>query len=87
MIRSLDASIVKCGNVVRSGIARPATVARYLETVTSLADYQVSYWYRNQPHQVTAEGFLTLYAVGRLPQPPTMREDPTWGLVRRVPHA
>lgn len=73
MIYSLRALITRRGNVVRSGIARPATVARYLAQVSPLADYQVTYWYRAQAHRVTAEGFLALYEAGRIPQPHTLK--------------
>ena len=74
MIRSLQALIVCRGNVVRSEIARPATVARYLATVHPLADYQVWYWYQGTPRRVTAEGFLALYEAGHIRQPPTLKE-------------
>jgi hypothetical protein len=69
MIRSLDALIDRNGNVVRSGIARPETVARYLTQVTNLADYQVVYWLDQRPHRVSGDGFLALYAAGRIPSP------------------
>jgi hypothetical protein len=74
MIRSLDALITRCGNVVRSHIARPATVARYLAQVSPLSDYQVVYWLQARPHCVTGEGFLALYEVGRIPPPRPMKD-------------
>ena len=74
MIRSLRALIVCRGNVVRSGIARPATIARSLATVRPLADYQVWYWYQGTSHRVTAEGFLALYEAGLILEPPTLKE-------------
>jgi len=64
MLHSLHATIVCQGNVVRSRLARPETVARYLSQVSPLADYQVVYWLQSQPHRVTGEGFLTLYEAG-----------------------
>ena len=66
MLHSIDALIVRNGNVVRSGIARPATVARYLAQVQQLADYQVAYWFNRQAHHVTGDGFLALYGAGYL---------------------
>lgn len=69
MIHSLHALITRHGNIVRSRIARPATVARYLAQVYSLADYQVVYWLHARPHRVTGEGFLALYEAGRIPCP------------------
>jgi hypothetical protein len=74
MIYSLHAVILRNGNVVRSGIARPETVARYLSTAGNLADYQVWFWWQSQPHRMTAEGFLALYEAGRLPAPRPLRE-------------
>ena len=76
MIYGLRALITRRGNVVRSDIARPETVARYLARVESLADYQVPYWLQGQARRVTAEGFLTLYAAGRIPQPTTLKAQP-----------
>jgi hypothetical protein len=73
MIQSLHAMITREGNVVRSGIARPATVARYLAQASPLADYQVTYWYGRQTHRVTAEGFLALYETGRILDPLTVK--------------
>lgn len=67
MIESLHALIIRNGNLVRSEVARPETVVRYLTTVKNLADYQVWYVWRGRPHRLTAEGFLALYAVGRIP--------------------
>jgi hypothetical protein len=74
MIYSLHALIVRRGNLVRSDIARPDTIARYLATVSPLADYQVFYWLDHQSHRVTGEGFLALYEAGRIPQRPTLKE-------------
>jgi hypothetical protein len=74
MIYGLRALILWRGNVVRSDIARPSTVARYLTQVSPLADYEVRYYYRQQPHRVTAEGFLALYETGRIMEPQTMKE-------------
>ena len=74
MIHSLNALILRRGNVARSGIARPATVARYLAQVSPLADYHVTYWLHSQPHRVTGEGFLALYEAGRIPTPPPLKE-------------
>jgi len=74
MIYSLHAVILRKGNVVRSGIARPETVTRYLSTVGNLADYQVWYRWRSQPHRMTAEGFLAFYEAGRIPTPRPLSE-------------
>ena len=72
MIRSIDALVLKNGNVVRRGLASPATVARYLARVSPLADYEVRFWRDGVPHRVTGEGFLTLYEAGHLPRPHPM---------------
>jgi hypothetical protein len=77
VIYSLHALILRNGNVVRSGIARPETVTRYLLTVGNLADYQVWYRWRSQPRRMTAEGFLALYEAGRIPRPRPLREMET----------
>ena len=74
MIHSIDALICRNGNVVRSGIARPETVARYLAQVGNLADYQVVYWLRSRPHWVTGDGFLALYEAGHIPRPRLLKE-------------
>jgi hypothetical protein len=75
MIHSIDALISRNGNVVRSGIARPATVARYLAQAHPLADYEVMYWLHRRPHCVTGEGFLALYEAGRIPNPKPLKES------------
>ena len=69
MIRSIDALVSRNGNVVRSGIARPETVARYLARVQHLADYQVRYWQHGLVRRVTGEVFLALYEAGHIPSP------------------
>lgn len=74
MIYSLHAAILRNGNVVRSDIARPETAARHLSTVGNLADYQVWFWWRREPHRMTAEGFLALYDAGQIPTPKPLRE-------------
>ena len=66
MLHSIDALISQNGNLVRSGIARPATVARYLAQVQHLVDSQVAYWFNRQTHRVTGDGFLALYEAGHL---------------------
>jgi hypothetical protein len=68
MIHSLHALILRNGNSVRHA-ARSSTVARYLRDVEHLADYSVVYWLAGAPHRMTGEGFLTLYAAGRIPEP------------------
>ena len=68
MIRSIDALVSRNGNVVRFGITRPETVARYLAQVKNLADYQVRYWLDSRPHRVTGDGFLALYQTGHIPR-------------------
>lgn len=74
MIYGLRALITHRGNTVRSGIARPSTVARYLAQVSPLADYQVTYYYERHPHRVTAEGFLALYEAGRILEPLPLKD-------------
>ena len=64
MLQSLHALITRQGNVVRSQIARPETVARYLAHVSPLRDYHVAYRHHGQSHRVTGEGFLTRFAAG-----------------------
>jgi len=79
MLRSLHALILRQGNVVRSQIARPETVARYLAHVSPLADYHVAYWLQSQPHRVTGEGFLTLYGAGAFaPSLPATASERQW---------
>jgi hypothetical protein len=77
MIHSLRAMVVYRGNTVRSRIARPETVVRYLTQVSNLADYQVWYTLGGCPYRVTGEGFLALYEAGRLPTPPTLKQETT----------
>jgi len=72
MLSSLNALILRRGTVVRSQIAKPATIARYLAHVSSLADYHVTYWLHGQSYRVTGEGFLTLYADGRFRPAPAV---------------
>ena len=74
VIRSIDALVSHNGNVVRSGMARPETVARYLARVQHLADYQVVYWRKSRPHRVTGDGFLALYEAGHIPSPQPCKE-------------
>jgi hypothetical protein len=74
MIYSLQAAILRNGNVVRSDIARPETVARYLSMAGNLADYQVWFWWQGQSHRMTGEGFLALYEAGRIPRPRPYKE-------------
>lgn len=78
MIRSIDALISRNGNVVRSRITRPETVARYLGRVGNLADYQVVYWLKSRPRRVTGEGFLALYEAGHIPSPQPRKERESW---------
>jgi hypothetical protein len=78
MIRSITALVSWNGNVVRSGIARPETVARYLARVQHLADYQVVYWLKSRPHWVTGDGFLALYEAGHIPSPHPLKEREPW---------
>ena len=74
MINRLGGLITRNGNIVRSGMARPATIARYLAAVDDVAAYHVTYWRHGRPHRVTAEGFLTLYQAGRIPAPLTLKQ-------------
>jgi hypothetical protein len=69
MIHSIDALMSRHGNVVRSRMARPVTVARYLAQVKNRADYQVVCWLQSRPHRVTGDGFLALYEAGHIPSP------------------
>jgi hypothetical protein len=74
VISSIDSLIARHGNVVRSGIARPATIARYLAEVDDVEGYRVTYWRDGMPQRMTAEEFLTLYQAGRIPEPLTRKE-------------
>jgi len=78
MIHSIHAVINHHGNLVRTGIARPATVARHLRQVGDLAGYEVRYWLNNQPYRITGATFLVRYEAGQIPDPQPFKEVSTW---------
>ena len=61
MVHAIHALIRYRGNVVRSRIARPATVLRYLARRRDLDSYNVVYWHYGTPQQVTAAEFQTRF--------------------------
>jgi len=77
MIHSIHAVINRHGNLVRTGIARPETVARHLSQVGDLAGYEVRYWLNNQPYRVTGATFLVRYEAGQLPCQQPLKEKHT----------
>ena len=74
MIHSIHAVINHHGKLVRTGVAHPEAVARYLSQVGDLAGYEVRYWLNNQPYRVTGATFLVRYGAGQLPGPQPLKE-------------
>lgn len=75
MIYGIDATIYRNFNVVRFGIARASTVARFLRKVKRLSEYRVTFLqgdtvYRHMP----GADFLALYDAGLIGEAITLSE-------------
>jgi hypothetical protein len=62
MIHSIGAIIILRGNVVRSGLARPETVLRYLARLRDVTHYEVRYWQNGLPQRMSAIAFQARFS-------------------------